>query len=183
MDTNMKYKRWGWGAVIGLIAVILIAGLVVALTMSKRPKTAETELANDGANQSIVAVEDNSSNETAKSADEQQQGEDVAQSTESEKSEDSTTKQSANEAENSHNSSANQDKKTAGTTEQNKSNKNSTTQNNSQAAGAANNGTTANASEMPKTGPVDATIAILGAAVSAYLLSLNAVWAKERAAK
>jgi hypothetical protein len=36
---------------------------------------------------------------------------------------------------------------------------------------------------MPKTGPVDATIAILGMAATAYLLSLNAAWAKEKVRK
>jgi hypothetical protein len=34
IDANAKYKRWGWGAVIALIGVILIAGLVVAVSMS-----------------------------------------------------------------------------------------------------------------------------------------------------
>jgi FtsZ-interacting cell division protein ZipA len=34
MDVNTKYRRWGWGAVIALIGVILIAGLIVAVSMS-----------------------------------------------------------------------------------------------------------------------------------------------------
>ena len=41
MDTSTKYKRWGWGAVIGLVGVILIAGLVVAATMTSSPKPEE----------------------------------------------------------------------------------------------------------------------------------------------
>ena len=38
MDVNAKYRRWGWGAVIGLIGVILIAGLIVAISLSSSPK-------------------------------------------------------------------------------------------------------------------------------------------------
>ena len=41
MDADTKYKRWGWGAIAGLIGIILIAGLIVAVTMSsKTPLTA-----------------------------------------------------------------------------------------------------------------------------------------------
>ena len=38
MDVDTKYKRWGWGAVIGLIGLILVAGLIIAVTMSATPK-------------------------------------------------------------------------------------------------------------------------------------------------
>ncbi len=54
MDTNTKYKHWGWGAVIGLVAVILIAGLVVAVTMSSPKKS---EVASEDENKVASVVE------------------------------------------------------------------------------------------------------------------------------
>lgn len=63
MDTNTKYKRWGWGAIAGLIGVILIAGLVVAVTMSS-PKP-NTELAANNTDSSVsdqIEAGENSSN-------------------------------------------------------------------------------------------------------------------------
>ena len=50
IDANTKYKRWGWGAVIALVGVILIAGLVVAVSMSS-PKP------NSGDNVATTSVE------------------------------------------------------------------------------------------------------------------------------
>ena len=83
MDANTKYKRWGWGAVIGLVAVILIAGLVIAVSMSS-PKKADTVLADDTDNSAIVDDNnssdgnndgsDNSSDEGRKDADEAEDG-------------------------------------------------------------------------------------------------------------
>lgn len=52
MDTNTKYKRWGWGALIGLIGVILICGLVVAINMTAPKKTVAP---NDNTGSSIIA--------------------------------------------------------------------------------------------------------------------------------
>ena len=57
MDVNAKYRRWGWGAVIGLIGVILIAGLIVAISMSSSPKPNTT-------NESIASTGNNGSNNT-----------------------------------------------------------------------------------------------------------------------
>ena len=34
MESEYKYKRWAWGALIGLAAVIIIAGIVMAMTLS-----------------------------------------------------------------------------------------------------------------------------------------------------
>ena len=53
----------------------------------------------------------------------------------------------------------------------------------SNGSSAANGSSSADAGQMPKTGPVDATIAILGMAATAYLLSLNAAWVKEKVRK
>lgn len=71
MDTNTKYKRWGWGAIAGLIGVILIAGLVVAVTMSS-PKP-NTELAANNTNSSVsdqIEAGDANSNNDSQSEEE-----------------------------------------------------------------------------------------------------------------
>lgn len=34
MENENKYRRWAWGALIGLVAVIIIAGIVMAMSLS-----------------------------------------------------------------------------------------------------------------------------------------------------
>jgi LPXTG-motif cell wall-anchored protein len=51
---DAKYKKWGWGALIGLGAVIVIAGLVVAVTMSAPKKTTEADKANGPSSSNIA---------------------------------------------------------------------------------------------------------------------------------
>ena len=171
MDTSTKYRRWGWGAVIGLIAVILLAGLVVALSMGKKPKVADTEL-NADTNSGTVAVEDGASQD-------QQNGETVNGGT-TKKDESETKTESENKAEtekkaedekNTNNSSANKQNSDSGATAETEKN------------AKRDNAVAGNSGEMPKTGPVDATMAIVAVAVSAYLLSLNVAWAREDARK
>lgn len=165
MDTSTKYRRWGWGAVIGLIAVILLAGLVVALSMGKKPKVADTEL-NADTNSGTVAVEDGASQD-------QQNGETVNGGT-TKKDESETKTESENKAEdekNTNNSSANKQNSDSGATAETEKNT------------KRDNAVAGNSGEMPKTGPVDATMAIVAVAVSAYLLSLNVAWAREDARK
>lgn len=165
MDTSTKYRRWGWGAVIGLIAVILLAGLVVALSMGKKPKVADTEL-NADTNSGTVAVEDGASQD-------QQNGETVNGGT-TKKDESETKTESENKAEdekNTNNSSANKQNSDSGTTAETEKNT------------KRDNAVAGNSGEMPKTGPVDATMAIVAVAISAYLLSLNVAWAREDARK
>lgn len=176
MDTNTKYRRWGWGAVIGLIAIILIAGLVIALTMNKKPSNTEAELANDGANGEIVAVDgdentNNSSANSDSSKSEEKSEEKSEDKSSSEKKDESSS--SSSDEKNSHSGSSANGGATSGGNSNGGSNGSS----------AANGGSSADASQMPKTGPVDATIAILGMAATAYLLSLNAAWAKEKVRK
>lgn len=176
MDTNTKYRRWGWGAVIGLIAIILIAGLVIALTMNKKPSNTEAELANDGANGEIVAVDgdentNNSSANSDSSKSEEKSEEKSEDKSSSEKKDESSS--SSSDEKNSHSGSSANGGATSGGNSNGGSNGSS----------AANGSSSADASQMPKTGPVDATIAILGMAVTAYLLSLNAAWAKEKVRK
>ena len=176
MDTNTKYRRWGWGAVIGLIAIILIAGLVIALTMNKKPSNTEAELANDGANGEIVAVDgdentNNSSANSDSSKSEEKSEEKSEDKSSSEKKDESSS--SSSDEKNSHSGSSANGGATSGGNSNGGSNGSS----------AANGSSSTDASQMPKTGPVDATIAILGMAATAYLLSLNAAWAKEKVRK
>ena len=172
MDTNTKYRRWGWGAVIGLIAIILIAGLVIALTMNKKPSNTEAELANDGANGEIVAVDgDENTNNSSANSDSSKSEEKSEDKSSSEKKDESSS--SSSDEKNSHSGSSANGGATSGGNSNGGSNGSS----------AANGSSSADASQMPKTGPVDATIAILGMAATAYLLSLNAAWAKEKVRK
>ena len=176
MDTNTKYRRWGWGAVIGLIAIILIAGLVIALTMNKKPSNTEAELANDGANGEIVAVDgdENTNNSSANSdsSKSEEKSEDKSEDKSSSEKKDESSSSSSDEKNSHSGSSAN-----GGATSGGNSN------GGSNGSSAANGGSSADAGQMPKTGPVDATIAILGMAATAYLLSLNAAWVKEKVRK
>jgi len=176
MDTNTKYRRWGWGAVIGLIAIILIAGLVIALTMNKKPSNTEAELANDGANGEIVAVDgdENTNNSSANSdsSKSEEKSEEKSEDKSSSEKKDGSSSSSSDEKNSRSGSSAN-----GGATSGGNSN------GGSNGSSAANGSSSADASQMPKTGPVDATIAILGMAATAYLLSLNAAWAKEKVRK
>lgn len=169
MDTNTKYRRWGWGAVIGLIAVILIAGLVVALTMNKKPKT-DAEIASGDNGNSLVVVDDGDENTNNSSAN--------GGSNSSEGSSNTSENGSSSSSENGSSSSNNSN---SGSSSSNSEEKNS---HDSSANSGSNGGESANnKSEMPKTGPVDTTFAILGMAATAYLLSLNVALAKEKVRK
>lgn len=176
MDTNTKYRRWGWGAVIGLIAIILIAGLVIALTMNKKPSNTEAELANDGANGEIVAVNGNENTNNSSANSDSSKSE--------EKSEDKSEDKSSSEKKNESSSSSSDEKNShSGSSANGGATSGGNSNGGSNGSSAANGSSSADAGQMPKTGPVDATIAILGMAATAYLLSLNAAWAKEKVRK
>lgn len=176
MDTNTKYRRWGWGAVIGLIAIILIAGLVIALTMNKKPSNTEAELANDGANGEIVAVDGNENTNNSSANSDSSKSE--------EKSEDKSEDKSSSEKKNESSSSSSDEKNShSGSSANGGATSGGNSNGGSNGSSAANGSSSTDASQMPKTGPVDATIAILGMAATAYLLSLNAAWAKEKVRK
>ncbi|MBR6098103.1 hypothetical protein IKP94_05170 [Candidatus Saccharibacteria bacterium] len=176
MDTNTKYRRWGWGAVIGLIAVILIAGLVVALTMNKKPKT-DAEVASSEGESGVVVVDDGDENTHDSSANNSgsQSGENASENGANSSSENgSANNGSANNGSSSSNS---------GSSNTNSEEKNTHDSSANGSTSGNTNGGEANKSEMPKTGPVDTTIAVLGMAATAYLLGLNVELAKEKARK
>ena len=41
METGKKYWRWGWWAIIGLVAILILIGLVIAAIASRTAKTAD----------------------------------------------------------------------------------------------------------------------------------------------
>lgn len=168
MDTNTKYRRWGWGAVIGLIAVILIAGLVVALTMNKKPKT-DAEIASSD-NGSLVVVDDGDENTHDSSANSSESGNSSSENGSSSSSENGSSSNSSSESNSSSNS---------GSSSSSSEDKNT----HDSSANSGSNSSDTNNKEMPKTGPVDMTFAILGMAATAYLLGLNVELAKEKARK
>lgn len=45
MENEYKYKRWAWGALIGLAAVIIIAGIVMAMSLSQPKPDKDKEVA------------------------------------------------------------------------------------------------------------------------------------------
>ena len=58
-ENEGKYRRWAWGAVLGLAAVIIIAGIVVAVSLSSTPKpsTAKKEPQTTNEQPKTVAAE------------------------------------------------------------------------------------------------------------------------------
>ena len=177
MDVDTKYKRWGWGALIGLIAVILIAGLIVAISLSS-PKKAE--LANSGNDGDSALIADDSDKDSDKKADESKDSTDESKDStdDSKKSDDSKKTEDSNKSE---------DKKTD-------SNKNGTsgstgTNGNKNANGgsATNSGNTgsnsgsSNASAMPKTGPAEDLMSVVALATIAGLAAHNVMLIKKRA--
>lgn len=60
-----KYKKWGWGALIGLAAVIIIAGIAIGVSMKSKPVNVV-----DGDTNSTKTVAENGSNNGEKKTDE-----------------------------------------------------------------------------------------------------------------
>ena len=56
MLNEQKYKRWAWGALIGLAVIIVVAGIIMAMTVST-PKPS-TDIAKK-ANTEVVSGEKN----------------------------------------------------------------------------------------------------------------------------
>ena len=153
MDANTKYKRWGWGAVIGLIAVILVAGLIIAVSM-KSPKQADEIASSDD---SSVVSGDVDGDGADNGADNAKSGDDVSGNTSDATTDDGNAKD---------------DSVTSDT-----SNKNSSGNSNSNSSTGTTNGN--NAGSMPKSGPTDNILAIIAFAVIATLITYNVVLAKD----
>ena len=139
---DAKLKRWGWGAIIGLVGVILVAGLVIAVSLSSPKPTTDSEGVQ-------IASSKTDEEKDKKAADKKAAEEKKA-----------AEKKAADEK-------AAADKKKQEEAER-------------QAAAASESTTTT--ADMPKTGPLDTTVAVLGGAVVAYLAALNFGILKKRIA-
>lgn len=162
MDVNAKYRRWGWGAVIGLIGVILIAGLIVAISMSSSPKPNTT-------NESIVSTGNNGSNNTNNGSigdkidsDGQSDAEKEAQQKAEEE------KKAKAEAEKK----AAEEKAAREKAEREAAEKAAQEKAEREAAQKSNN--------LPHTGPVDSLVSVVAFAVIAYLVALNVSFVKKQ---
>ena len=169
MDVNNKYKKWGWGAVIGLVGVILVSGIVVAATMSS-PKKATTA-STDGENEPVVVADESDETgddeETGRDNDKEQSGSD-SNTSDSSDSEQSGSGASANDS---------SDKKNGASTTDDGAG-NSDSKKNNAANDSKTNAIGSNA--MPKTGPEDDLVAIIGWAIAAGLAT-HLILAKNRA--
>jgi outer membrane biosynthesis protein TonB len=153
MDVNVKYKRWGWGAVIGLIGVILIAGLIVAVSMSSpKPDKDLAASTGDGPSASGVAIGENGGNGTT----------DTKKQAEEEKKAEEEAKQKA-EAEKR----AEEEKKAA---EEKKAKEEAAKKEEAESATGEEG---AGSDSMPHSGPVETFSAFVILAVIAYLVTLN----------
>lgn len=150
MLNEQKYKRWAWGALIGLAVIIVVAAIIMAMSVST-PKP-NTDVAKK-ANTEVVSGEKNE------------------KTTEESKNNDSTKKN---------------DKKTKTKSETTKdSSKDSTSKEQSNAGSvntpATTTPTTTTENNIPKTGPEEAIIPVLGLAIVAYLFAYNAALFKKNA--
>ena len=162
MDVNAKYRRWGWGAVTGLIGVILIAGLIVAISMSSSPKPNTT-------NESIASTGNNGSNNTNNGSigdkidsDGQSDAEKEAQQKAEEE------KKAKAEAEKK----AAEEKAAREKAEREAAEKAAQEKAEREAAQKSNN--------LPHTGPVDSLVSVVAFAVIAYLVALNVSFVKKQ---
>ena len=160
MDVNVKYKRWGWGAVIGLIGVILIAGLIVAVSMSSpKPDNNLAASTGDGPSTSKTANSENGGNGATNTKDQ----------SEAEKKAEEEAKQKAEEEKRAEEErKAAEEKKAA---EERKAQEEAAKREEEQRA--ANGGSSSSNSNMPHSGPVETFSAFVILAVIAYLVTLN----------
>ena len=162
MDVNAKYRRWGWGAVIGLIGVILIAGLIVAISMSSSPKPNTT-------NESIASTGNNDSNNTNNGSIGDKIGSDGQSDAEKEAQQKAEEEKKAKaEAEKK----AAEEKAAREKAEKEAAEKAAQEKAEREAAQKSNN--------LPHTGPVDSLVSVVAFAVIAYLVALNVSFVKKQ---
>ena len=144
-----KYKKWGWGALIGLAAVIIIAGIAIGVSMKSKP----VNVVDNGADSTKTVAENSGNNGSNSNNGDTNEGRDNdadAQNSGSNANNSGNTGNSGNDTNNSGN---------AGNT-----GNTGNTGNNSSNGGSAN--TPAN---IPKTGPEDDMIAFAAWAAIAGL--------------
>ena len=162
MDVNAKYKRWGWGAVIALIGVILVAGLIVAVSMSS-PKPGLTASTDNGLSAGSVANGENGNNSGSDggngASDTEKQSEAEKKAEEEAKQKSEAEKKAKEEAE----------KKAE---EERKAREDAAKREEAQAVARSNN--------LPYTGPTETISAFVVLAVIAYLVTLNVSLVKKQ---
>lgn len=168
MDVNAKYKRWGWGAVIALIGVILVAGLIVAVSMSS-PKPGLTASTDNGPSAGSVANGENGNNSGSDggngASDTEKQSEAEKKAEEEAKQKSEAEKKAKEEAEKK----AEEEKRAA---EERKAREDAAKQEEAQRAARSNN--------LPYTGPTETISAFVVLAVIAYLVTLNVSLVKKQ---
>ena len=162
MDVNVKYKRWGWGAVIALIGVILVAGLIVAVSMSS-PKPGLTASTDNGPSASSATNGENGNNSGSDggngASDTEKQSEAEKKAEEEAKQKSEAEKKAKEEAE----------KKAE---EERKAREDAAKREEAQAVARSNN--------LPYTGPTETISAFVVLAVIAYLVTLNVSLVKKQ---
>ena len=162
MDVNVKYKRWGWGAVIALIGVILVAGLIVAVSMSS-PKPGLTASTDNGLSAGSVANGENGNNSGSDggngASDTEKQSEAEKKAEEEAKQKSEAEKKAKEEAE----------KKAE---EERKAREDAAKREEAQTVARSNN--------LPYTGPAETISAFVVLAVIAYLVTLNVSLVKKQ---
>lgn len=149
MLNEQKYKRWAWGALIGLGVIIVIAILVMSMS-AKSPKPNTNVAANTTASKEVVSGEKNEKPTEAKNDGSTQTNNQTAE-----------TKPS--------------------TTEKTQENAPSQNQGNSGSVIGGQTVTVPETNTIPKTGPEEAIVPILGIAACAYLLAYNVALFKKNA--
>lgn len=143
-----KYKKWGWGALIGLAAVIIIAGIAIGVSMKSKP----VNVVDNGADSTKTVAENGGSNSGNNSAN-----------TNEGRDNDADAQNSGSNAGNSDNS-GNANAGSNNSSNANSGNANSGSSNANSGANSANTPT-----NIPKTGPEDDMIAFAAWAAIAGL--------------
>ena len=153
IDANTKYKRWGWGAVIALVGVILIAGLVVAVSMSSPKPNSSDNVATTSVETENGANGGSNSNENGGDA------------------------QSGNDAQSEAQKKAEEEKKAAEA--QKKAEEEAAAKKKAEEERIAREQAARNSGNLPKTGPVDSLIGFVALAIIVYLGALNLSFLKK----
>ncbi len=97
-----KYKRWAWGALIGLVVVIIVAAIVIAASLSSPKPKAEVATVNTG-----DTSEEERKAEEERQAEEERKAEEARQAEEARKAEGARQTEEARRAEEARQAEAN----------------------------------------------------------------------------
>ena len=149
MLNEQKYRRWAWGALIGLAVIIVVAAIIMGMSASS-PKPS-TDVAKK-ANTEVVSGEKNEKTTKESKTNDQTKKDDKKTETKSETTKD-TTKNSTSKEQSNTGSVSTQTPTTTST----------------------------DAKNIPKTGPEEVVIPVLGLAIIAYIFAYNVALFKKNA--